>query len=340
VTPTPTITNTPTVTPTATPTPVEVDVTFRLTIRETPIVGAPVQVNEQTKLTGANGEFVASLEKPTLYTISTGLTAIAFTPLIDTGTQFSSLSPVVIEAQRLVSSVDDPCRVFINAEPHIYFSTQNLTDQTLAVPLNYRDINQIYSVTGTAVPPELFPGGSSGFSVSESSFSSGSTLIGVWRFLGQEVVVKKDINLCADRGVPGQCELIDPDVLRIPYNHTRMTIMKLTQLSTAAARSGKWRRSGGKFNLPFISRGARALAYMKKALGAKTEESLTCEVVPMSCSIYRVPKKALVSSFAGIFAGRLPRGLEHISRRSKQEVATFQRVLRKVPDRLVVCDQR
>ena len=263
--------------------------TFRLTIRETPIVGAPVQVNEQTQLTGANGEFVASLEKPTLYTISTGLTAIAFTPLIDTGTQFSTRSPVVIEAQRLVSSVDDPCRLFINEEPHIYFSTTNRTDQTLTVPLIYRDINQIYSVTGAAVPPELFPVGTSGFSVPESSFTSGTTLLGVWRFLGQEIVVKRDLNLCADRGVPGQCEVIDPTVLRLPYNHTRRTIIKLTELSLAAARSGKWRGTGGNFNLPFISRGARSLAYMEKVLSVTKEESFACEVVPMSCSIYRIP---------------------------------------------------
>jgi hypothetical protein len=315
-------------------------VTFRLTIRETPIVGAPVQVNEKTNVTGADGQFIASLEKPTLYTISTGLTAIAFTPLIDTGTQFSTSSPVVIEAQRLVSGGDDPCRVFLNEVPHIYFSTVNRTDQTLTVPLSYRDINQIYSVTGAATPPEHFPVGNSGFSVPESSFTSGSTLLGVWRFLGQEIVVKRDLNLCTDKGVPGQCQVIDPDVLRIPYNHTRKTIMKLTELSIAAARSGKWRGAGGNFNLPFISRGARSLAYMEKVLGAKREESFACEVVPMSCSIYRVPKKAIVQSFAGIFAGRLPQGLEHLSRRSKQEVATFQRVLRKVPDRLVVCNQR
>jgi hypothetical protein len=134
--------------------------------------------------------------------------------------------------------------------------------------------------------------------------------------------------------------VIDPTVLRLPYNHTRRTIIKLTELSLAAARSGKWRGAGGNFNLPFISRGARSLAYMEKVLSVTKEESFACEVVPMSCSIYRIPKKALVQSFAGIFEGRLPRGLEHISRRSKQEVATFQRVLRKVPDRVVVCDQR
>ena len=58
----------------------------------------------------------------------------------------------------------------------------------------------------------------------------------------------------------------------------------------------------------------------------------------MSCSMNRVPKQAMTKAFAKIFKGKVPRGLEHISARSKKEIAAFQRELRKLPDTYVTCD--
>jgi hypothetical protein len=313
-------------------------VTFKLTILQTPIPGAPIQINEETKITDVNGEFVAPLEISTLYTISTGLQAIAFTPLLEIGGELAARSPVTIEAQRLVTSTEDPCRILIDGVPHVYFSSTNTTDQTLSVPLSYTSINQIYSVTGQAVPPESFVAGTSGFSVPESSFTSGTTLMGVWKFLGQDITVKPDLQICSDRGVPGECEQIDPALLRSPFEFTRKTILRLTDLAVAAARAGKWKGTNGRFSVPFMSRGARTLAYMEQAFRNSSDQTFVCEVVPMSCAVYRVPKKQLAQSFTKIFVGRVPRGLEHIARRSKKENKNFQRLLRALPDTYVKCN--
>lgn len=338
VTPTPTMTNTATETPTATPTPPITDVTFKLTILNTPIAGAPVQVNTETKITDSQGQFTASLENTTLYTIATGLAAISFDPVLETGSALSARSPVTIEAQRLITPAEDPCRILINGTPHVYFSSSNVTDQTLTVPVSYTALNQMLSVSGQATPAENFAPGTSGFSIPESHFTSGTTLMGVWKFLGLDITISPDIGVCADTGVPGQCELLDPTLLRSPFEYTRSTIVKLTNLSLAAARAGRWKGTNGRYSVPFMSRGAKALAYMERVFRNSSGQNFQCEVVPMSCSVRRVPKRELTKVFTQIFNGRVPRGLEHVARRSKSEIAAFERLMKKLPNSYVKCE--
>ena len=162
--------------------------------------------------------------------------------------------------------------------------------------------------------------------------------MGVWKFLGLEIPVSPNMQICADRGVPGQCEVIDPTLLRSPFEYTRNTIVRLTNLSLAAARSGKWRGNNGTYSVPFMSRGARALAYMERVFRNSSGQSFQCEVVPMSCSVKRVPKRELSKLFAQIFEGKVPRGLESVSRRSKAENAGFERLMRKLPATYVRCE--
>jgi len=295
-------------------------------------------VNTETKITDSQGEFTASLENSTLYTISTGLAAISFDPILEAGGSFSARSPVTIEAQRLITLAEAPCRILINGVEHVYIASSNATGGALTVPITLGAINQMLSVTGGAVPPEIFAPGTSGFSTPASHFRSGTTLLGRWNFLGQEIVIGPDLPVCADTGVPGQCEVIDPTVLRAPFNYTRRTIVDLTALSLAAARSGKWKGTKGRFSVPFMVRGAKALAQMDRALQETRGENFACEVVPMSCAVHRVPKKQLSKAFANIFVGRLPRGLEHISRQSKRHTSAFDRMVKKLPETYVKCD--
>jgi hypothetical protein len=163
-------------------------------------------------------------------------------------------------------------------------------------------------------------------------------LLGRWKFLGQEIVLNSDLPICADRGVPGQCEAVDQAVFRAPFDYVRQVIIKLTNQSLSAARSGRWRSVNGKFSVPFLGRGARALASMEGVFKQSKRQNFVCEVTPMSCSMNRVPKQAMTKAFAKIFKGKVPRGLEHISARSKKEIAAFQRELRKLPDTYVTCD--
>jgi hypothetical protein len=208
----------------------------------------------------------------------------------------------------------------------------------LSVPLTYTTLNQMLSVTGRATPAEDFAPGTPGFSIAESNFTSGGMIMGAWRFLGREIMFGPDMQICPDSEVPPQCELIDPVLLRSPFDYTRKTIVRLTSLSLAAARSGRWRGFKGTYSVPFMSRGARVLARMERLFRSGTSTYLACKVVPMSCSVQLVPKKKLAKLFAQIFSRRLPKGLEMISRRSKREIAGFRRLMKRLPNTYVKCD--
>lgn len=313
------------------------DVVLKLTILETPIAGAPIQVNAETKITDENGEVSTSMETTTLYAVSSGLGAISFDPLLETGASFGTRSPVLLEAQRFVSSIQEPCRLVVGGAPYTYFSFASKSDQSLTVPLLYSPLNTLYSVTGDAVPPELFSPGTNGFSIAESHFRNGDVLSGRWRFLGQEIVVPSNPHVCAEQGVPGACAVIDQETLRIPFNHTRRTIVKLANLSLSAARSGRWKGTHGRFSIPFLSRGALALKSMETTFSQSSQQNFVCEVTPLSCVTKEVPKKALVRAFRRIFEGKVPRGLEHVAQTSKREVSAFERQLKKLPNRYTSC---
>jgi hypothetical protein len=96
-----------------------------------------------------------------------------------------------------------------------------------------------------------------------------------------------------DTLLQGQRERIDPTLLRSPFEYTPTTILKLTNLSPAAARSGRWKGTSGKYSVPFMARGAKASAYMKDMFRSSSGQSFSCEMVPMSCSVRKVPKKEL-----------------------------------------------
>jgi hypothetical protein len=317
------------------------DVTFRLTILETPVAGAPILFNDVSENTDDNGEVTTTLNLLENYTISSGIEAISFTPLLDSGANFAAMSPVSIEATRLIEPVQNACRLIVGGTTNIYFSAENVQDHTLTVPLSYDKLNVIYSVTGQAQPPENFAPGTSGFTVPERYFRQpNNNLAGIWKFLGTSVTLDPDPPFCTDTGTPGQCEVLDTYILRSPFEYTRKVVIRLTRLSLEAAAAGKWRPSNGSFSVPFFARGATAMAAMEKTFKAATGQNFVCEVIPTSttCVTKIVPKKALVRAFSGIFAGKVPRGLEPIAARANRETTAFEKYLRRLPNRYTNCD--
>ena len=272
------------------------------------------------------------------HAISSGLEAIVFTPIYETGSDLATRAPVLIEADRLVSAGDEPCRVLVGGVSSIYFSSTNVTDRTLTIPLTFAELNSMYSVTGQAVPAESFAPGTSGFTVSERHFiGPSSTLVGVWRFLGQEITVPAQPPVCTARGIPGVCEELDKTVLQLPFNHTRLTVIRLTKAALAAAKSGRWKGSHGNFAVPFLIRGSRVLTLIEALMRNQAGRTFTCTTTPNTCTAYKVPKKALRLAFRKIFVGPVPRGLEHVAARLKVELKAFDKMLKKVPDTYVTC---
>lgn len=294
-------------------------------------------INATTASTDVNGEISASLINTENYTVSSGLEALSFAPLYDSGQGFAARSPVVIEAERLITSVESPCRIVIGGAPNIYFSSVNSTDRTLTVPLSETLLNSIYSVTGEAVPVEAFAPGTSGFAVPERHFQEEAGLRGVWKFLGLEIPIASSPDACVDRGVPGECAPIDSAILRSPFEYTRGVVVKMARQAIAAARSGRWKGTGGGFRIPFLTRGAAALATMEKAFKDSKDQNFSCEITPQACITKRVPKKEMRAAFKKLFEGKVPQGLEHITARKDKELAAFDRYLKTLPNSYTSC---
>ena len=320
-------------------------VTFRLTIQETPIAGAPIEINLETNNTDNNGEVRTRLIEGQSYTVSSGLPAIYFGQLFDTGASFSARSPVTIEATRLLNVVAAPCRLFTGGLPNIYFSCANSSDQVLTVPLQYSQLNSMLSPTGQAVPETSFGPGTSGFSILEEYFRQGESLAGVWKFLGTEVLLNASPLLCADTGVPESCTPLDPALLRGPFEHTRRVLLELFRLSVEAARRGKWKPTRGGVVDPFRARGAQVLAKMESLFSDSSAQNFECSIIPISCYERAVPKQKLIKEFTRIFdgkftqalGGKIPKGLEGVFSRRDREVKTFKRLLKKLPNRYTNC---
>jgi len=214
----------------------------------------------------------------------------------------------------------------------------NTSDQTLSVPLSYSLLNSIYSITGEATPPEDFAPGSGGFAVPERYFiKPDATLAGVWNFLGQQVVLGENPNTCTDRGIPGECQAIDPTTLKIPFMHARAVIVRLARQAVIEARRGRWRGTNGSYKIPFFTRGIRALASIDAAVNIKTGSAFTCPTTPPSCTLRKVNRARARSAFRYIFKGTPPRGLEHLYRGVERDAKAFEQELRKVPAEYVVC---
>lgn len=295
-----------------------------------------MQVNTETKTTDENGEFTATLVRVDPYTISSGIEAIAFTPLYDLGRNFALQAPVQISASRLISSASIPCRVVIKGSSHFYFSTNNLTDHLLTIPLEYQGINSMYSPTGRAIPPEDFVSGTSGFWIPEAHFAQGSVLNGVWKFLGQDIVVSNNSKFCVDVAVPGGCEPLDARILGMPFKHTRQVVSKI--MVTALSKAKKDGRSKAQVQAaPFLARSAKVLALMAKLSSEGSRQNYVCDVTPMSCRTKRVSKVTLRKAFNSIFVGAMPPGISFQASIVKKEMAAFNAMLKKVPDRYSSC---
>lgn len=301
-------------------------------------MGAPLIIDSQTQTTDLNGEVTTSLAVDTQHSITTGLEALSFQPIIETGNELALHNPVLIEGTRLVRSAQAPCRVLVGGDPNIFFPTFNIADHALSVPLQYPSLNSMLSVTGGATPAELFASGSSGFVVPESDFHTPSGLYGVWNFLGQSVAVPSSPDVCADTGTPGECSAVSDAELLRPFDYTRRAILRLAGEATRSARARKGQPNGSSFSKAFLRRGAAVLARMQREIIRSKGDKFICDRAPMSCTTVRVSQPVLIKAFASIYDSKLPTTLAPVRKRKAREVGDFKKFLAGVPQEYVVCE--
>jgi len=313
-------------------------ITFKLLVEETPIAGAPLIIDAQTQTTDTNGEVTTSLTVDNQHSITTGLEALTFDPILETGSELAQRNPVRIEGTRVVRSSQAPCRVLVGGDPNLFFPTFNSADHALSVPLEYQALNSMLSVTGGATPAEIFASGSSGFAVPESEFVTQDGLYGVWNFLGQSVLIPPSPEVCAGTGVPGECSVITDTELLRPFDYTRRAILRLAAEATRIARAKGVRTGGTSFSKAFLRRGAAVLATMQREIIRSKGDKFICEVAPMSCTTVRISQPKLTKAFGSIYDLKLPRNLEHLRKRKGREVGDFKKLLVGGTQEYIVCE--
>ncbi len=314
---------------------------YQVRIAETPIAGIPVMVNAESQVTDDNGSIAVSMDAGSYYAISSGLSAVTFESLYDSGASFISRGDKVIDATRLVSVGGPACRILVGSVPSIYFTTVNQTDMTHTVSLDYK-VNRMYSVTGGATPPDYFAPGTSGFAVPEVEFTQDGTLTGVWSFLGQRVSVSSDLNMCADTGVPVQCSIVTKTALRAPIDYARAVVIRFTKLATSLAKKGLLKKSQGSSAITFYGRGASILAAMQQALApAMNGTAYVCDAQPVSsCKVLSLKsfKVTAQRNFSRLFAKPIPKGFESMVAAGPQEGRMFKsKFLDKLPGEVWIC---
>ena len=242
-----------------------------------------------------------------------------------------------------MSAISDPCRVLVGGVSNIYFTCVNTTDRVLSVPLTdpsadparNLSLNFLYGdplAPPPPAPPVNFAPGRSGFAVPESYFPRG----GGWHLLGQNINIASDPPVCTDSGIPDACEVIDTQRLQGPFEYTRRVVLNLTKEALEAAKAGWW-KGGGTWSVPYLKRGAKALAAMLRFLRYSKGQVFACEVTPLSCRTVKVPKRAFTRAFAKIFDGKVPKGLEHLQARAKREKKAFEAQLKALPEEYTTC---
>lgn len=298
-------------------------------------------VNSQSQITDDDGSIAVSMESGRYYSITSGLSAVTFDALYDSGANFIARGDQIIEAQRLVSAIIPACLITVGSEQKVYFSTLNSTDVTHQIPLTLK-ANRIYSVTGGALPPEYFAPSTNGFTVPVAEFTRDGSLAGVWNFLGQTVEVSDNLEICADSGNPAQCTAISQEQLRSPIRYTRETVVRLSKLANLLAKKGVWKGMKGKFSAPFLARGAKIIATMQKMLAPTTRGTVyVCPSPPVAaCSYMSLQpfKSTSQRNFGGLFAKPIPKGLESLARRSTTEARQFKtESLDRLPNDVWIC---
>ena len=305
---------------------------------ETPIAGAPITIDSHIERTDNDGRVAANLSVSEQHSISSGLEAIYFSQLYESGSSLAARSPVILSGERLVSSDKPPCRVVVAGVQNLYFGTLNLTDHNLSIPLEYESLNSIESVSGDAVPADLFAPGTSGFAVPETHLSTPDGLYGVWNFLGQRVPVPMHPEICSDAVVPGECRNISDSELFRPIQFTRRAIIRMVrQTNRAAYESGRLIDVTTQFNRSFRRRSAGIVTRLKRKLVRGTGSRFTCDVGPMACTQVHVSRSSLIRMFSRIYEVRFPKGLEHFKKIRTQEMAEFKASVGSTPLDYFVC---
>lgn len=310
--------------------------------------GLPVVVGDQTVETDVNGEFTALVDRDTSITISSGLPAVAITPMIGLGEELAANPPLDVPGYRLLEpGPAAPCKVFLEAQEYVVWPYTNSTLENLEVPLTLNYLNNMASPGGAAVPDTLFIPGPSSFMEPLNNFSSGGIEAGEWNILGRTVPLPNPLLVCTDSGDGGQCSPMPAATLEAPFRAATDIVTDVIADIVRLERLGRYRSTGTRNE--FTAKGSVALSDIRRVMRKVQPAGATayvCEanvVAPADCRELDFPRNALRRAMTGFFnidPTKIPKGLRGIvaPARIKRALKRFEKSFEKAPRKYWRCD--
>jgi hypothetical protein len=302
---------------------------------QTPIPAVPVLMNGTPVVTDERGRIEQIVESDSAVRIESGLPAVRFDPIEQTGRYLERISPLDVSAVLLVSPLGawaGQCEVLVGETRSVYLQYVNFSIDALEVPgggMNYFEGN------GAVLAESIFAPGQAGFTVPLNNFFNGKSYQGTWELLGQRVPLRFPLSVCTDTGLAGECELVNSRTFRPLRKFARESFENYKghiQYVLNSHRYGREERQKiERWQKAFRDRGEGILGGIRAQIAKLHTPVFYCASPPPQCTEVLLHRPRLTKLFDRMVPRYVPREFSQLRGVAQRDRKTFARLLKRLP---------
>lgn len=295
----------------------------------------PLVVNGTPEVTDERGEFSRVFVSKAPARIESGLPAVVFEPVVDTGLGLEMQNPVTISATVLLApyAADaTQCEVLVGRQRSVFLRYVNYSDMGLEVPVG--GMNS-FLTSGGAVPEKFFAPGLNGFITPLDTFFNGYDYDGTWMFLGKTVPLQFPLPVCTDSGAGSDCKVITARDLKKIRDLFKSIVQRYNDKADELLRHRRgdditWERAR-RWRYDLRERSDRLLNSVTRRLRRIQPPVFFCGEPPPQCRIKTFPQPVLNIYFDQLLGGRPPYPLAELRDNTKRDRRRWRILLSKYP---------
>jgi hypothetical protein len=292
-------------------------------------------VNGTPEITDEMGEVRRVFISKAPVRIESGLSAVIFDPVVDTGLGLEMQNPVTIAATVLLSpyaSDATQCEVIVGRQRSVFFRYVNYSAMGLQVPVGGMNT---FLTSGEAVPETLFAPGLNGFVTPLDSFFNGYDYDGTWVFLGKTVPLQFPLPVCTDSGTGADCRVITARELKKIRDFFKSVVQRYNDTADELLAHRRvddltWERAR-RWRYDFRERSDRLLTSVTRRLRRILPPVFFCGEPPPQCRVKTFPHPVLHIYFDRLVGRSPPYLLAELAKKSKRDRRRFRALLSKYP---------
>ncbi len=267
--------------------------------------------------------------------IESGLPAVYFDTIVDTGLGLETQHPVTIAATVLLSPYGGDatqCEVLVGQQRSVFLRYVNHSSMGLSVPLG--GLNSFFT-SGDAVPETLFAPGLNGFVTPLDRFFKGGAYTGSWVLLGRTIPLQFPLPVCTDSGAGSDCRVITARDLRKirvlfasiveHYND------KADQVLARARGNDDTRERARRWRSEFRERSDKLETAVVQRLRRIQPPVFFCGEPPPQCATKTFPQPVFQILFDRLIGRRPPYPFSELVKMNKRDRRRFRTLLSKYP---------